>query len=263
MLRVILVLICALAPIASAATVGETDRFVPLVQAGEGWTTQITVMNLSGEPAYIVAAFARTGGEWNVELKAPRGKVLGPNVEAFLEPGGTLLIETAGMPDQVARGFADITELGDKPIGVITKLLRRVDGKVVESFLVPYLPGLESRSVMALDLTDKDLAAELVWVSPTYSTTLDLTFRDEKGMVVLEDQFRTDAKPQVFVDPLKEWPKLDGFKGTVEWKVTFPAADRYEYRFLTGVSVLRREGKVIGLAPALTLRSDQKTSNPY
>ncbi len=81
----------------------------------------------------------------------------------------------------------------------------------------------------------------MVWVSPTYSTTLDLKFRDEKGMVVLEDQFR----------------------GTVEWTVTFPAADRYEYRFLTGMAVLRRDGKVAGIVAAMTLRSDQKTSDPY
>ena len=123
MTQYLFLLICLVRLSGVAATVGETDRFIPLVQAGEGWSTQITVMNLSGEPAYVVAAFAGSAGEWQVELRAPRGKVIGANVEAFLEPGGTLVIETSGMPEKVVRGFADITELGDKPIGAVAKLV--------------------------------------------------------------------------------------------------------------------------------------------
>ncbi len=157
MTQYFLLLICMICGCGFAAKVGETDRFIPLVQAGEGWSTQITVINLSGEPAYIVAAFAATGEGWNVDLRAPHGKVIGANVEAFLEPGGTVVIETSGMPEKLARGFAAISELGDKPIGAVAKLVRRVDEKVVESFMVSLSPGLESRSVMALDLIDRDL----------------------------------------------------------------------------------------------------------
>ena len=47
---------------AQAATVGETDRFIPLIQDGGGWSTQVTIANLSGKPAAVIAAFVTPKG---------------------------------------------------------------------------------------------------------------------------------------------------------------------------------------------------------
>ena len=140
--------------------------------------------------------------------------------------------------------------------------MRSEEGKTVESFAIRFSPGHESKSVLVLDFLDESLTAEMVWVSPTSSTTLELTFRKENGEVAFNDLLTLDGKPQIFVKMLEVWPKLSGFRGTMEWKVSFPAADRYEYRYLSGLSVWRR-GSEVWTKQGFTLKSDQKGWDPY
>jgi len=84
-----------------AATVGPTDRFIPLVQDGGGWSTKITVINLSRKPETIVAAFVAPRGlaeEWSLVLQVTNAKVAGNIVDAILAPGAVATIETGGAP---------------------------------------------------------------------------------------------------------------------------------------------------------------------
>ena len=60
------------------------------------------------------------------------------------------------------------------------------------------------------------------------------------------------------------WPELAGFQGTVQWRVTFPAADRYELRTLSGLQLLvGAEGRPWMVSSPMTLASDQATMSPY
>ena len=58
-------------------------------------------------------------------------------------------------------------------------------------------------------------------------------------------------------------PQLKDFRGTVEWTVSFPTADRYESRILSGVTRLRREGTPWQVLYGMTLPADQASSSPY
>ena len=42
---------------AQGAIVGDTDRFISLVQDGGGWSTQITIVNLSSKNATVLTSF--------------------------------------------------------------------------------------------------------------------------------------------------------------------------------------------------------------
>ncbi len=251
---------------AQGATVGDTDRFISLVQDGGGWSTQITIVNLSSKNATVLTSFMTARGfaeNWKVELKASQGKVTGPNVESLLGPGATTIIETSGKPADLARGFAEIAELQDQPLGAIARLTKTENGQIVQSFTVPLSPGNESRSVIPVDLTDPNASLEMIWVSPTNSTTLDIAFRKDTGEVAFTDTLTFNGAVQIFMKALETWPQLAGLRGAFEWKVSFPSADRYEYRFLSGISILSRTGQAWAAVPAMTLKADQLKTSPY
>ena len=252
--------------LSQAATVGETDRFIPLVQDGGGWTTQITIVNLADKDETILAEFMTTRGlleRWKIGLAASPGKVNGSVVEIILAPGAIATIETSGTPSDLARGFAEITESRDLAFGAFARLTKRDNGEIVQSFTVPLSPANESRSRLAVDLTNPATALEIVWVSPTNSATLDIKFRDTNGEILLTDTVAFDAGVQLFLKPAEAWPKIVGFRGTLEWRVSFPNADRYEYRFLSSVAIYRLEGQIPFAVPAMTLKPDQLKISPY
>ncbi|MFN7923891.1 MAG: hypothetical protein U0Q16_27565 [Bryobacteraceae bacterium] len=249
----------------AAATVGETDRIIPLIHDGGGWSTQVTIVNLATKPAHIMAAFQTARGfqeAWKLTLTATQGKVDAATFEATLAPGAVTIVETSGAPTELTRGFADIIEFNDLPLGAFARLIKRENGQVVQSLTVPRSPAHESRSVVAIDLSDPANSHELIWVSPTTNTILDLTFRSDTGAVILTDQIAF-TRSQIIANVLLEWPRLAGFRGTLEWKVSFPTADRYEERILAAASLWSRNGQSWASQNALTLPGDQRSPSPY
>ena len=108
--------------------VGLNDHIIPLVHDGGGWSSQITVVNLSGKPANVIATFMTTTGfspVWAVSVKSTTGKVAGNLIDLPLAPGTTAIIETSGTPAALTRGFVELIELGDQPIGAHATSSRR------------------------------------------------------------------------------------------------------------------------------------------
>lgn len=264
MLKYLLLLASALA--LHGATVGATDRILPLIHDGGGWSTQITVVNLSNKPASIIVSFLTPTGfnpVWTVAVRSTAGKVVGNLIDLPLAPGAMAVIDTSGAPATLTRGFVELVELGDQPIGATAVLTQREGDRVIQRLPVPLSPVHERRSVMSLDLSDATLKPEIVWVSLTSSTTLDLVFRNLAGERVLADQVIFNDRAQIFIPIREQWPQLRDFRGTVQWTVSFPTADRYEPRILAGLGLLARDGQPWQVLPGMTLPSDQATSSPY
>ncbi|MBY0503387.1 MAG: hypothetical protein K2X03_05750 [Bryobacteraceae bacterium] len=250
---------------AMAATADPHNRFFPLVHDGGGWTTQITLINLAAQPAAMLLTFNTPAGfldTWKVGLKSSPGNVSGNYVDLPLAPGATAVVETSGAPATLTRGFVEVTEYNDLPIGGYATLTRREGDRIVQRFQIPLSPEHERRSVLPVDLSDPLVAVEAIWVSITSSATLDLVFRDLAGNRILNDQLTFDNKAQIFVNLRQQWPNLKDFRGTLQWTVTFPNADRYEARILAGVSLMSRD-TWWGVLPGMTLPADQAGSNPY
>ncbi len=254
-----------IASLAYGATAGSTDRYIPLVQDGGGWTTEVMIVNLSDHTATVVASFLTAAGYsaiWPIGLTASTGKVLSNEVGASLVPGGILRIQSKGEAGVLTRGFAEIySSTPGTQLGAFARLVRKIDDQVVQTFTVPFAPVNEQRSRLPLDLT-RGAAAEFVWVSMTTAPVLDLTFRDISGEVVVEGQITLNSA-QTFLNPLELWPQLVGFSGVMEWNVSFPAADRYEYRTLAAISLWTREAGAIFAIPGMTLAVDQDNGEPY
>ena len=248
-----------------AATVETYDRFVPLVHDGDGWSTQITLVNLSPKPATILVTFMDPASfldTWKVVLKSNFGKVIANMVDLPLAPGATAVIETSGAPTRLTRGFVEIIEYGDQPVGGFATLTRKEGDRIVQRLEIPLSPEHERRSVVPVDLSDPQVTAEMVWVSITSTATLDLLFRNLAGETVLRDQLTFDNRAQIFVDLRREFRQLKDFRGTLQWTVTFPNADRYEPRILAAVG-LQSSGGGWTIRPGMTLPADQASSSPY
>jgi hypothetical protein len=251
----------------SAATVGETDRFIPLVQDGGGWTTELTLVNILKKPASVSVTFMNEKGSneiWKLSLKSTVGKVFQNGVELVLAPGASATITTGGEGAAMSRGFADVVDFQEQVVAGYARLVRREAGAIVEQIRIPLSPANERRSIVSLDLLRGESLA-ISWVTLTTSTTLDVTFRNEAGAVVFSDVVRLDQSAHAIVDLLEQWPRLAGFKGTMEWTVSFPNADRYEHRTLAAVILHRsaETGRLIGISSAMTLPSDQLSTSPY
>jgi hypothetical protein len=249
----------------SATTVGPNGRFIPLVHDGGGWSTQVTVVNLSPKPETIVLAFFPPGGyaqNWPIALKATNAKVAGNNVDAILAPGAVAVIESSGTPQNLTRGFIELFALGDQAFGAFATLVQRDGDKILQRIHVPLTPAHEKKSVVPLDLSDPAAKAEMIWVTLTTTTTLDLDFRDHSGALVWSEQVYMENGAQVSVDLLQRIPELKGFRGTMHWTVSFPGADRYESRTLSGMVLLSKDGHLTAAA-GMTLAADQATISPY
>lgn len=249
----------------NGATVGATDSILPLIQDGGGWSTQVTIVNLSPRPASLIVTFMSPKGftePWRLAVKASVGIVTGSIVEVPLAPGATAILETSGTPDGLTRGFAEVVELGDRPFGAFATLIQKSGSRTLQSFQVPLSPVHERRSVVPLDLGES-ASPEMIWISQTSGTTLDLIFRNLAGEQVRREELTFDNAAQIFVNVRQRWPALRDFRGTLEWSVTFPNADRYESRTLSGLSLVVREGQAWSVFSGMTLAADQATSSPY
>ncbi len=251
---------------AAAATVGETDRFIPLAHDGGGWTTELTIVNLSNKPAQVQAIFSTAKGyaePWKLELRASKGRVRDSSVEASLEVGAALVVETGGTAAELTRGYVEIVEFHEQPVGAAARLVRRREGVIVQSIVVPLSPAHESRSVVPLRMAEGGPAVELVLVSPTSWTMLDIRFRDLEGVEVWSDRMQFQGVSQMIVDVGEAWPQLRTFRGTMEWVVSFPGADRYEERFLSSLILERSGGQWWAAKPSMTMPGDQRKTSPY
>jgi hypothetical protein len=254
-----------LAGVLPAATVGPVGRFLPLIHDGAGWSTQVTVINLSEKPATIVLSFLSPGGfaeEWPLRIRATNGTVSRNTVDAVLLPGAVSVVETSGTPERLTRGFVELYAVGDQPFGAFATLVQSDGGKVLRRMQVPLTAAHEKKSVVPLDLSDPAARAEIIWVTLTTTTTLDLEFRDQSGALVRREQVYMENRAQVFVDLLERFPELKDFRGTMHWFVSFPGADRYENRTMAGMALLLKDGQTT-VSTGMTLAADQASTSPY
>ena len=154
------------------ATVGLNDHLIPLVHDGGGWSSQITVVNLSGKPASVIATFLTPTGfnpVWALSLKSTTGKVVGNLIDLPLAAEANAIIETSGSPAALTRGFVELIELVDRPIGAHAVLTQKEGDRVLQRIQIPLSPVHERRSLLPLDLVDPTVSPELGWISLTTS----------------------------------------------------------------------------------------------
>lgn len=255
--RFALALWAALLP---AATVNTHDRYIPLVQDGDGWKTLIVIANPAKESAQVEVTLQGPKGfaePWLVPLKASSGAVTGQLVSASLAPGGSIVIETAGTATTLSRGFAVVSVAKESPVGAFARLVHTTSGGVTDQTLtIPLSPELEQRSIVPLFL-DGDSKSQLVLVSETRAAVIELFFRDPGGRTVRSEVIDFGNQAQEVIALEQRFPGLVGFTGTLEWKVTFPTADIYEELTLSALVLTNKGGGPVSAITPMTLPEDQ------
>ena len=99
-------------------------------------------------------------------------------------------------------------------------------------------PGQEPASLLAAHLGEQGLLVELRQ-ERDIAIDRERVFQGRwgRGHVPETGTSHLGGRAQISLRPVDRWPELAGFQGTVQWRVTFPAADRYEPRTLSGLQL--------------------------
>lgn len=255
-IRIVLLLTAALS--ASAATVHEYDTCIPLVREGAGWKTIVTLVNLGDMPSSWNLNFLGEKGLrelWPIKISVAGASASGQSVNGVLAPGATVDIETSGGPEQGTRGYAHLSIFSGPRLGASARLVHTADGKIGTVISVPLSPETEQRAKIPVSFTEQD-STELILVSETNSTVVDLVFRDSAGREVFTDSLTFGDSAQLVLPLVTRYPDLKGLRGTLSWAVSFPGADIYE-DLTFSVLALSKQGNGMAAVSAMTLPENQ------
>ncbi|MBC8166666.1 MAG: hypothetical protein H7Y20_12430, partial [Bryobacteraceae bacterium] len=223
------------------------------------WTTSITLVNLGKMPSSFQLSFLGSRGfreAWPISLTAPGATIINRSVNAILEPGASIEVQTRGDSEKMTRGYAVLSIFDGPRVGATARLQRTVNGVAETAFTVPLSPEFEGKSNIPVSFGELD-STELVLVSDTSSTVVDLIFRDLAGKEVLADSLTFGDLSQMVVSLGTRYPQLKGTRGTLEWSVSFPGADIYEDLTFSAVALGGMSSGKVAVVPAMTLPENQ------
>ena len=217
-----------------------SHRVIPLVQDGGGWTTTITIINLSTSPDTFDLQF-RTGFLQPWPLAPAQGT---------LAPGAIAIVQTPGKPEAAAKGLAVLTSLRGGRLGA-RAVLRHSDGR--PPLIVPLSPEREDRTILPFDNTN-GASTSILWVSETPFALIDFTFLAEDGAEIESGQFQFSARDMASQDQFaltERFPALRNRKGVMRMTVSYPNAGIYDDLFFTAVALQSEPGSPPIVVPAM------------
>ncbi len=221
-----------------------SHRVIPLVQDGGGWTTTITIVNLSAAPDTYDLQF-RTGflQPWPLAAKSA-------SAQGTLAPGAIATVQTSGTAEAAAKGLAVLTSLRGGRLGA-RAVLRHSDGR--PPLIVPLSPEREDRSVLPFDNTN-GASTSILWVSETPFALVDFTFLADDGAEIESGQFQFSARDMASQDQFAladRFPSLRNRKGSMRMTVSYPNAGIYDDLFFTAVALQSEPGQPATVVPAM------------
>lgn len=217
---------------------------IPLVQDGGGWTTTITIVNLSSSPDTYDLQF-RTGflQAWTLTT-APA------SLQGTLAPGAIATIQTTGKSEGAGKGLAVLTSLRGGRLGA-RAVLRHSDGR--PPLIVPLSPEREDRTILPFDNAN-GASTSIVWVSETPFALVDFTFLDDSGAEIASGQFQFSARDMMSQDHFslaERFPVLRNRKGIMRIAVSYPNAGIYDDLFFTAIALQSEPGLPPTVVPAM------------
>jgi hypothetical protein len=220
--------------------VRTSHRIIPLVRDGGGWTTTITIVNLSSQSDSYELQF-RTGFLQPWPLAAAQGT---------LAPGAIAVIQTPGQPEAAANGLAVLTSLRGGRLGA-RAVLRHSDGR--PPLIVPLSPEREDQTILPFDNTN-GASTSVLWVSETPFALVDFAFLAENGAEIESGQFQFSARDMASQDHFiltDRFPSLRNRRGTMRMVVSYPNAGIYDDLFFTAVALQSEPGSPPTVVPAM------------
>jgi hypothetical protein len=191
------------------------DCLIPQFVNGDGWSTSITLVNLSTVPeAYLVGFVKSNGSEWPVSITG-QGKVT--EIRGTLMPAQTVTYETDGA-GPLEQGWA--TVLGQTiervRIGGFAVFRQKTPGKQDSEAVVSFGNLVDDHFVLVYDNQNGFVTgAALLNADPRQGATVTAIIRDQSGAVLGTDSFTLGSFSQTaFVLPSR-FPATANRRGSI------------------------------------------------
>ncbi|MDX2152049.1 MAG: hypothetical protein SFV54_15025 [Bryobacteraceae bacterium] len=244
--------------LASACSAGEvrpTDRIVPLIQDGGGWTTTITLVNLETRPAaFEMLLRSRAMRSWAVPLEAKGAEASGPVVQGAIPPQGAVTIRTLGTSAELERGYAMLFPANGARIGATTTVLHAESGA---SLVLPLKPEREDRLMIPFDNTAGS-ATSLVLISETPGTLIDYVALGPAGEKLLAGSYQFSGDTPLSQDVFsiaERFPELKDRSGVLYLELSYPMAGLYDELFFTAFGVQNHANGAASVVPSMSTSS--------
>lgn len=198
-----------------AVNVFSGDEVIPQFVVGGGWSTAVTLVNMSENAASFPVEFFTDAGQ---PLRVPietLGNVTG--VQITLPSKQTMTFSTGDGGANLLQGWA----LADFPtgqrIGGFAVFRQRSPGRPDFEAVVPIASQFENHSFLLFDNTG-GFSTGISLVNPSRFTiaTVTVNIRDENGNRLLLDQFTIPFRSKQVFSMTDRWKESAGKRGSVE-----------------------------------------------
>ncbi len=219
-----------------ANEVFPTDRIIPLIQDGGGWSTTITIVNLEATPARF-ELHLRTGlfKDWPLTVAGPNVKSLDGAVSGSVPANSSTTFRTPGAgPSQL--GYGMLYSIDGGRLGATCTIDQPLTGV---SLNVPLTPEREDKLVIPFDNTEGASTA-LVWLSETLFSLVDYRALNTDGVELLAGRYQFSSQnpssQEMFVLS-DRFPELKGRKGTFLMELNYPNTGIYDDLFFSAFAI--------------------------
>jgi hypothetical protein len=247
-----------------AAFAQQEERVViPQFADGGGWKSRLVLLNrsLSLSARATINFYGQTGAPLAFSIIGA-GTV--STLQRTIQPGGSMLIETAGVQPAVQAGWIDIRSGSEaqpgvyddvlhvvvdrpatSPVSAFVSFRQRVAGRPDFESSVTSLPG-ETRSVVfALDNLENYVTSVAVANTQSNATDVTVTFRAANGTVIHREVVSLPGLGHQFFETTNRFQASRNQRGTVEFTT---AAGR-----LAGLCLWFNPSGPFSSVPSLTL----------
>jgi hypothetical protein len=190
------------------------DRVIAQFVDGGSWQTAITVVNLENHPTSFDVLFFRDDG---TDLFVPvvgQGVVRGMNIS--LSTAGSFTFQTAGVADNLAQGWALLSQSNSDSIGMFAIFRQSVFGRQTQEAVVPTVNQFESHFVLPFDNTQ--FTTGIALANPTTNTVdIPANIRNELGEIIDTRHLSLGPYGHVAFTLPDTWPSTSGRRGIIEF----------------------------------------------
>ncbi len=208
----------------------EERAIIPQIADGGGWKTRVVIVNrsLSLAARPILNFFGQNGAPLAFSIL---GAGMVSNLERTIPPGGSLIVETAGLQPEVQAGWVQLRSgspavPGDymtpglpatSPVLAFVSFRHRVPERPDFEASVMSFPAETQSAAFALDNMENYVTSVAVANTLPSETDVAVTFRDASGNVFHRDLVTLAGRGHAFFETINRFQAARNRRGTVEF----------------------------------------------
>jgi len=215
------------------------DRVIAQFVDGASWLTAITVVNLENHPTSFNVFFFRDDGTDLIVPVVGQGPVRG--IQISLTTAGSLTFQTTGTANNLAQGWALLSQSNSDSIGMFAIFRQSVPGRQAQEAVVPTVNQFENHFVLPYDNTQ--FVTGIALANPTLNAVvIPANIRNESGQIIDARQLSLGPYGHTAFTLPDTWPATSGQRGIIEFLTTGFGVGALGLRFngaaFTSLSVL-------------------------